>query len=84
MFLGITQERLLAWRPALVRSRPSRFAGAITLSQIRNAGVHSRIFSSVLTLLFDDGAIVAVETTRRSKLRRFASAIPTYTDHRAR
>ena len=84
MILGITQERLLVWRPAFLRSRPRRFAGAIPLSRIHSAGVHRRVFSSVLTLLLDDGAIVGVETVHSTHLRRFAAAIPTYTDHKAR
>jgi hypothetical protein len=84
MMLGITQTRMLAWRPALIRSRPRRFAGAIPLARINSAGVHRKLFSSVLTMLLDDGAIVGVETVHSAALRRFASAIPTYTDHRAR
>jgi hypothetical protein len=84
MILGITEARLLAWRPALIRSRPRRYAGAIPLSRIHSAGVHRRIFSSVLTLLLDDGAIVGVETVHSTHLRSFATAIPSYTDHKAR
>jgi hypothetical protein len=84
MILGITQERLLVWRPALLRSRPRRFAGAIPLSRIRNAGVRRRMFTAVLALLLDDGAIVGLEAPQASRLRRFATAIPTYNDHRAR
>ncbi|MDQ1467267.1 MAG: hypothetical protein QOH10_1682 [Actinomycetota bacterium] len=84
MILGATPERLLVWRPALVRSRPRLFAGAVPLSRIRRAGVHRRVFASILTLLFDEGTIVGVETMRGSRLRAFAVAIPTYTDYRAR
>jgi hypothetical protein len=84
MIVGITQERLLVWRPAFLRSRPRRYAGAVALSRIRQAGVRRRVFTSVLTLLLDDGAIVGVETVWGSRLRRFAVAIPTYTDHKAR
>jgi hypothetical protein len=84
MMLGITETRLLAWRPALIRSRPRRFAGALPLSRINSAGVHRRVFSSVLTMLLDDGAIVGVETIHTAHLRKFASAIPSYTDHKAR
>ena len=84
MILGVTQERLLVWRPALLRSRPRRFAGAIALSQIHSAGVHRKLFASVLTLLFDGGKLVAVETLRGSRLRRFAATIPSYTDYKAR
>jgi hypothetical protein len=84
MILGITQGRLLAWRPALIRSRPRRYAGAIPLARINSAGVHRRIFSSVLTMLLDDGAIVGVQTVHTKQLRRFAAAIPSYTDNKAR
>ena len=84
MILGITEERLLVWRPALIRSAPRRFAGAVDLSRIRSAGVRRRVFSSVLTMLFEDGAIVGVETTRAARLHRFATAIPTFNDHKAR
>jgi hypothetical protein len=84
MILGVTSDRLLVWRPALLRSRPRRLAGALALPEIRSAGVHRRIVASVLTLLFADGTIVAVETLRASRLRAFAEAIPTYTDRRDR
>jgi hypothetical protein len=84
MILGVTPERLLVWRPALLRSRPRRFAGAVPLARIQSAGVHRRVFSSVLTLLFEQGAIVGVETMRTSRLRELAAAIPAYTDYRAR
>src|SRR5664279_1246717 len=40
MVLGITQERLLVWRPAFVRGRPRRYAGAVPLSVIHSAAVH--------------------------------------------
>jgi hypothetical protein len=84
MILGITQERLLVWRPAFVRSAPRRFAGAIDLTRIRSAGVRRRVFAAVLTLLLEDGAIVGVETTRAARLREFATAIPTYNGHKGR
>jgi hypothetical protein len=84
MILGVTPERLLVWRPAFVRSRPRRFAGAVALSRIQSAAVHRRVFASILTLLFEDGTIVGVETMRGSRLRTFAATIPTYTDYRAR
>jgi hypothetical protein len=84
MILGVTQERLLVWRPALLRSRPRRFAGAITLSRINSAGVHRKLFASVLTLLLDQGKLVGVETLRSARLRRFAASIPSYTDYKAR
>ena len=84
MILGVTDERLLVWRPALLRSRPRRFAGAINLSQIHSAGVHRKLFASVLTLLLDQGKLVGVETLRSARLRRFAAAIPSYTDYKAR
>ena len=84
MILGITEQRLVAWRPALLRSRPRRYAGAIPLNRINSAGVHRKVFSLVLTLLLDDGAIVGVETVHGAQLRRFASAIPSFTDHKAR
>ena len=65
MILGVTQERLLVWRPTFLRSRPRRFAGAIRLSPRSNsAGVHRKLFASVLTLLFDHGKLVGVETLR--------------------
>jgi hypothetical protein len=78
MILGVTQERLLVWRPGFIRSRPRRFAGGISLSRIQSAAVHRRVFSSVLTLLFEQGTIVGVETMRGSRLRTFATSIPAY------
>ena len=84
MILGITQERLLVWRPALMRSRPRRFAGAVPLARIQSAGVHRKLFSSVLTLLLEQGTIVSVETMRSGRLRRFASSIPSYTGPKSR
>jgi hypothetical protein len=84
MILGVSRERLLVWRPALLRSRPRRFAGAIDLAQIHSAGVHRKLFASVLTLLLADGKLIGVETLRTSRLRRFAAAIPSYTDYKAR
>ena len=56
--------------PGLLRAAGrKRFAGALPLSRIRRAGVHRTVFASVLTLLFDDGTIVGVETMRGRRLR---------------
>jgi hypothetical protein len=84
MILGISHERLLVWKPALLRSRPRHFAGAIALTKIHSAGVNRKLFASVLTLLLDGGKLVGVETLRSSRLRRFATAIPSYTDYKPR
>jgi hypothetical protein len=84
MILGITQERLLVWRPAFLRSRPRRFAGAVPLSRIHSAGVHRRLFASVLTLLLEHGTIVGLETMRGARLRQFAAHIPSYSDYKSR
>lgn len=84
MILGVTKERLLIWRPSFLRSRPRRFAGSIPLSRIQRAGVHRRLFASVLTLLFEEGTIVGVETMRTTRLRRFAATIPSYTEYKSR
>jgi hypothetical protein len=84
MILGITQERLLVWKPAFIRSRPKRFAGAIPLGRIQSAGVQRRVFASVLTLLLEKGSLVGLETMRGARLRRFAVGIPSYNDYKAR
>ena len=84
MVIGVSDDRLLVWRTALVRARPRRFAGSVALTDIQSAGVHRRVFASVLTLLFPQGKIVGLETLHSRRLREFATAIPTYTDHRAR
>jgi hypothetical protein len=84
MILGITQDRLVVWSPTFFGSRPRRFAGAIPLSRIQRAGVHRQLFASVLTLLFENGAIVGVETMRGARLRRFAAAIPSFTEYKPR
>jgi hypothetical protein len=84
MVLGVTAEQLLVWRPTFLRTRAGRFAGAIPIERIRRAGMRRRVLASVLVLLFDDGAILGVETLRTARLRAFARAIPTFTDDRAR
>jgi hypothetical protein len=84
MIIGVTATRLVVWRTAMIRARPKRFAGAVPLKQIHSAGVHRRVFSSVLTLLFESGTIVGVETLHGRHLRAFATAIPTYSDYRSR
>jgi hypothetical protein len=84
MIIGITAERLLVWRTAMLRARPKRFAGALPLTHIQSAGVYRRVLASVLTLLFEDGTIVGVETLHGRHLRAFATAIPTYADYRSR
>jgi hypothetical protein len=82
MVLGVSNERLLVWRTALIRARPKSFAGAVPLSSIQSAGVHRRVLSTVLTLLMEGGTIVTVETLHGRHLRAFAAAIPTFTDFR--
>jgi hypothetical protein len=84
MVIGVTPERLLVWRPSFFGSRPRRFAGALPLSRIQRAGVHRQLIASVLTLMFEDGSIVGVETWRTARLRALAASIPTYTDYRGR
>jgi hypothetical protein len=82
MVLGVTNERLLVWRTALIRARPRQLAGGIPLARIQSAGVHRRVFATVLTLLFESGTIVGLETLHGRHLRTFTTAIPTYTDFR--
>ena len=79
MILGVTAHQVLVWRPALIRSRPKRFAGAIPIERIRRAGVRRRVFSSVLAMMFEEGELLGVETMRGRRLDAFAAAIPTYT-----
>jgi hypothetical protein len=82
MVIGVSNERLLVWRTALIRARPKRLAGAVPLTNIQSAGTHRRVFATVLTLLLEGGAIVGVETLHGKHLRRFAAAIPTFNDFR--
>jgi hypothetical protein len=84
MIIGITAERVVVWRPAFLGTRPGRLAGAMALADIRRAGMRRRILASVLVMLFDDGTMVGVETLRTARLRAFATAIPTFSDDRAR
>jgi hypothetical protein len=84
MVIGVTPERLLVWRPSFFGSSPRRFAGAVPLSRVQLAGVHRQFIASVLTLMFEDGTIVGVETWRTARLRALAALIPAYTDYRGR
>jgi len=83
MVIGVSNERLLVWRTALIRARPRRFAGAVALTSIHSAGVHRRVFATVLTLLLEGGTIVGVETLHGKHLRAFASAIPSFNDFKS-
>src|SRR4051794_12756793 len=50
MVVGVTNERLLVWRTALIRARPKQLVGGVPLSHIQSAGVHRRVLATVLTL----------------------------------
>jgi len=80
MVIGVSNKRLLVWRTSFMRAQPKLLAGAVPLAHIQSAGVHRRVFSVVLTLLLEGGAIVGVETMRGKHLRTFASAIPSFND----
>jgi hypothetical protein len=80
MVIGVSNERLLVWRTGLMRARPKQLAGAVPLATIQSAGVHRRVFATVLTLLLESGSIVGVETWHGRRLRTFASAIPSFND----
>jgi hypothetical protein len=84
MIIGVTPERLLVWRAPFFGTRPRRFAGAVPLTRIQLAGVHRQFIASVLTLMFEGGSIVGVETWRTARLRALAALIPAYTDYRGR
>lgn len=75
MVLGVTDERLLVWRPSFFLSRPGRLAGAISIATILDVACARRGFVTSLSLLFEGGRIVEFEAMRGRKVRRFAALL---------
>ena len=75
MVVGVTDRRLLVWRPSFWAARPSDLVGAIALSRVREVGVAQRGLVTVVTFALDSGLLVGVESLRPVRARRLAAAV---------
>lgn len=81
MVMGVSDHRRLhLWRPRFVGSRPGTHAGWFPLARVSQVAVRRYGAVARLTMLIDDGALVAVESMRARRLRRLAALVGGETD----
>jgi hypothetical protein len=75
MAIGVTNRRLVVWRPTFFRGRPADYFGDIPFERLAQVTVYRSGLVAVLTLLFRDGQIVQVEAMRGRHLREIAELL---------
>ncbi len=81
MVIGVSDhQRLHLWRPRFLRARPGAYAGWFPLARVAQVAVARYGAVARLTMLIDDGALVAVESMRVGRLQQLAALVAEETD----
>ena len=75
MVLGVTERRLMVWRPSFWFSRPSGVVGDVPIANVINAEVYRQGLAVVMAIGFTNGSYVEVESMRPRPMRRLRDAI---------
>ncbi len=75
MKIGVSDRRVLVWRPSFVAGRPTELVGAIPFDRLADVSVYRQGLAVSLTFLFTDGQIVEVESMRKRRMRKIADLV---------
>jgi Bacterial PH domain len=75
MLIGVTDRRLIVWRPSFWFGRPVEVVGTVPYDQLAQVEVYRQGLAVSLTFGFRSGEFVEVESMRARRMRRIRDAI---------
>jgi hypothetical protein len=75
MVLGVTEDRLVAWRTSFFLGRPTDETASLPLGRLSGVSVARHGLVTGVAFVVENGAIFEVEALRGRKLRRLADEI---------
>jgi hypothetical protein len=75
MWLGLTESRLIVWKPSLVLSRPTAVTGHVPVARVADVATSRHGMVTGLAVALTSGQYVEVEAMRGRHLRRLADAL---------
>ena len=75
MVIGVTDRRIVVWRPSFWASQPAALVGTVPFEQLAAVEVYREGLSVVLVFTFKTGEFVEVESMRATRMRAIRDAI---------
>jgi hypothetical protein len=77
MVLGVTDRRLVAWRPSFFLSRPGDESTSVPITRFYDVSIVRHGLLTGVAFVVDNGSIFEVEALRGRPLRRLAEEVQT-------
>ncbi len=75
MTLGVTERRVVVWRPSFWFGRPAQLIGTVPFHHLAQVEVYRSGLASALVFVFKSGEMIEVEAMRTRRLRRMRDAV---------
>jgi hypothetical protein len=75
MTLGVTERRVVIWRPSFWFGRPVQLVGTVPFHHLAQVEVYRSGLASALVFVFKSGEMIEVEAMRAGRLRRVRDAV---------
>ena len=75
MMLGVTDRRVVVWRPTFWFGRPKEVAGTVAFDDLAQVDMYRQGLSVSLAFVFKTGQIVEVESMRARPMRALRDAL---------
>jgi hypothetical protein len=75
MTLGVTERRVVVWRPSFWFGRPVQMIGTVPFHHLAQVEVYRSGLASALVFVFKTGELIEVEAMRARRLRRVRDAV---------
>jgi hypothetical protein len=75
MTLGVTERRVVVWRPSFWFGRPAQLIGTVPFHLLAQVEVYRSGLANALVFVFKTGELVEVEAMRAGGLRRIRDAV---------
>jgi hypothetical protein len=75
MTIGVTDRRVVVWRPSFWMGRPAELVGTVPFEQLAAVEVYRQGVAVSLTFAFRNGGFVEVESMRARRMRAIRDAI---------
>jgi hypothetical protein len=75
MMIGVTERRLVVWRPSFWFGRPVQMIGTVPFHHLAQVEVYRSGLASALVFVFKSGELIEVEAMRTRRLRGIRDAV---------
>jgi hypothetical protein len=75
MTIGVTDRRVVVWKPSFWLGRPAEIVGSVSFEQLAAVEVYRQGLAVSLVFGFRNGEFVEVESMRAGRMRRLRDAI---------